>query len=186
MRLPSCALLVSLIVSATPVRAEVQKLLIHCEQQQKLCAFFRPSVSIPDGWVEDKEATDHFKAVMMLPNGVEFDKSPVKIYAIAVDNRDKRPLAAFLPDGVADWKQRAKDAKIATLPELARGGGRPAFVRRAFDSEKLKEQGHELNAVTADTDKDGNAFIVTITLSANSRAALQSAEAAYMSILEKY
>ena len=186
MRLHPCALLIGLIVLTTPARADVEKLLRHCEQQQQLCAFFRPSVTVPDGWVENKEATEYFKAVMLLPDGVSFEKSPVKVYAMAVYNPGKRPLTAFLPDAVADWKRRAKDAKIATLPELARGAGKPAFVRRSFDSAKLKEQGHELQAVTTDMDKDGNEFIITITLSANSREAVKSAEAAYMSILEKY
>jgi hypothetical protein len=59
-------------------------------------------------------------------------------------------------------------------------------VRLSFDSAKLKEQGHELLGMTIDTDKDGNEFVVRIMLSANSRGALKSAEAAYMSILEKY
>lgn len=186
MRLHPCALLMGLTVFATPVHAEVEKLLLHCEQQQRLCAFFRPSVTVPDGWVENKEATEYFKAVMLLPKDLSFEKSPVKIYAMAVYNRDKRPLAGFLPDAIADWKSRAKDAKIATLPELARGTGKAAFVRRSFDSAKLKEQGHELQAVTTDSDKDGNEFIITITLSANSREAVKSAEAAYMSILAKY
>jgi hypothetical protein len=186
MRPHASAVLLGLTVLTAPVHASVEKFLLHCQEQQKLCAFFRPSVSIPDGWVEDKEATRYFKAVMMLPKNVSFDDSPVKIYAVAVYNRDKRPIAAFLPDAIADWKGRAKDAKIVTLPELARGTGKPVLVRRSFDSAKLKEQGHELQAVTTDADKDGNEFVVTITLSANSREALKSAEAAYMSILEKY
>jgi hypothetical protein len=183
MRLHPCAVLLGFAILTTPVCAEVQKILLHCPEQQTLCPFFRPSVTVPDGWVEDKEATQYFKAVLMLPNDVAFENSPVKIYALAVYNRDKRPLAVFLPDAIADWKRRAKDAKIATLADFERGADKPAFVRRSFDSAKLKEQGHELQAVTTDSDKDGNQFIITITASANSRKALKSAEAAYMSIL---
>lgn len=186
MRLHTCALLLAFAAFRTPVHADVEKLLLHCPEQQKLCAFFRPSAIIPGGWVEDKEATEYFKAVLMLPKDLAFEKSPVKIYALAIYNREKHPLSAFLPDAIADWKRRAKDAKIATLPELARGAGKPGFVRLSFDSAKLKEQGHELLGMTIDTDKDGNEFVVRIMLSANSRGALKSAEAAYMSILEKY
>ena len=43
-----------------------------------------------------------------------------------------------------------------------------------------------LQAVTTDGDKDGNAFVVTITLSVNSRKALEAAEPAYLAILRKY
>ncbi len=37
-----------------------------------------------------------------------------------------------------------------------------------------------------DSDKDGNEFFVTITLSANSREARKVAEPAYLAILSKY
>ena len=59
-------------------------------------------------------------------------------------------------------------------------------MRHAFESGGLKEQGYELQAVTTDGDRDGNQFVVTITLSANSKAALRTAEPAYLAILSKY
>jgi hypothetical protein len=174
------------LAAAGPAAAEIEKILYHCAERQQLCPFLRASVTIPDGWVEDKAATRHFGAVIVLPKGVDFNDSQAIIYAIALYNRDKRPVADFLPEAVEDWKSRAKDAKIATLPELARGAGKPPFVRRAFEGPSLSEQGYELQAVTVDGDKDGNQFIVTITLSANSKAALEAAEPAYLAILGKY
>lgn len=156
---------------------------MHCEG--KLCPFFRASITAPDGWVEDKEATNYFKAVFMLPNGKSFDDAPAKIYAVAVFNRDKKPIDVFLPDMMRDWKSRAKNVKITRLDDLPRDG-KPAFIRHQFEAPRLKEQGFELQAVTTDGDKDGNEFIVTITVSANSREALKKAEPAYRTILEKY
>ena len=58
--------------------------------------------------------------------------------------------------------------------------------RHQFEARRLKEQGYELQAVTSDSDKDGNEYVITITLSANSQAALKAAEPAYRAILEKY
>ena len=168
---------------AAPARAEVEKIMFTCNG--KLCPFLRASVVIPDGWVEDKEATSYFKAVLLLPQGSDFDKSPVKIYAVALYNRDKKPIADFIPDAIKDWKSRAKDAKIVKLEDYPRPSGQ-RFVRYQFDARSLKEQGYELYAVTRDTDKDGNDFVVTITLSANSLEARKSAEAAYKAILAKY
>jgi len=176
----------AMLCAAIPARAEVEKILYHCPDQQKLCPFFRASVTIPDGWVEDKEATRHFNAIIIVPKGIAFNDAQAVIYAVAIYNRNKDPIAKFLPDGIADWKSRAKDAKIANLPDLARGPGKPAFVRRSFVGASLKEQGYELQAVTSDGDKDGNQFIVTITLSANSSDALKGAEPAYLAILGKY
>jgi len=43
-----------------------------------------------------------------------------------------------------------------------------------------------LQAVTTDSDDDGNEFLVTITLSANSQKDLKAAEPAYLAILGKY
>ena len=171
---------------AAPAGAEVEKFIFHCEAQQQLCPFFRPAVSIPDGWAEDKEATRHFGAVIVVPKGIAFNDAQAVIYALAKYNPKKQPVSDFLADGVADWKSRAKDGKVTTLQELARGNSKGAFVRRAFAAPSLSEQGYELQAVTSDNDKDGNQYIVTITLSANSDRALKSAEQAYAAMLAKY
>ena len=176
-------ILLGLTFAATTARADVEKILKQCDGQ--LCPFFRASVSIPDGWVEDHEATDYFKAVFMLPKGVEFDDAPAKIYAIARYNHDKKPAATFSPAALKDWKGRAKDAKITKLDDLPRTGKAP-FMRHRFEARRLKEQGYELQAVTSDSDKDGNEYVITITLSANTPAALKAAEPAYRAILEKY
>jgi len=169
--------------AATPACAEIEKFMKQCEG--KLCAYYRASITIPEGWVEDKEATAYFNAQMLLPQGLEFEKAPAKIYAVVRYNRDKQPISDFMPDSIADWKSRAKDGKITTLDDFPRRG-KPAFVLHRFEAESLPEQGYELQSVTTDTDKDGNQFIVTITLSANTRDAFKAAEPAYLAILGKY
>ncbi len=171
-------------VFASPAHAEIEKIMNLCDH--KLCPFFRASITLPDGWVEDKEATGYFNSQFLLPQGVDFDAAPAKIYVAVRYNRTKQPISDFIPDAIADWKSRAKDAKITRLEDLSRGEGRPAFERRQFEAKSLKEQGYELQAVTTDGDKDGNTFVVTITLSANSRKALEAAEPAYLAILRKY
>jgi len=173
----------ALLAVAVPARAEVQKFMQQCDG--KLCPFFRALITPPDGWIEDKEATDYFKAVMLLPKGQDFEKASAKIYAVARYNPKKQPIADFLPDSIKDWKSRAKDAKIEKLAELPREG-KPAFVRHKFEARRLKEQGYELQAVTSDTDKDGNSYVITITLSANTAVSFKAAEAAYQAILDKY
>lgn len=172
------------LVFALPAHAEIEKIMHLCDQ--KLCPSFRASITVPDGWVEDSEATKYFNAQFLLPQGVEFDDAPAKIYVVVRYNRTKQPIADFIPDAIADWQSRAKDAKIARLDDLSRGDGKPAFERRQFEAKSLKEQGYELQSVTTDGDKDGNAFIVTVVLSANSRKALEAAEPAYLAILRKY
>jgi hypothetical protein len=180
----NAVLLAMIWLAVLPARAEVEKFMKHCDG--KLCPFFRASIVAPEGWVEDREATDYFNAVMLVPKGQDFEQAQAKIYATARFNRDGRPIAEFIPDALERWRKLARDAKITRLEPSRRTGGKPPFERHRFDARSLKEQGHEIQSVTIDHDKDGNQFVVTIVLSANSRAALKSAEPAYMAILAKY
>jgi hypothetical protein len=182
-RLVTALLLIGL-SAAMPAKAEIEKFMNQCDG--KMCAFFRASITIPDGWVEDKEATKYFNSQFLLPKGLDFEKAPAKIYIVVRYNRDKQPISDFMPDSIEDWKSRAKDGKISKLDDLPRGGGKPAFQRHQFDAPSLDEQGYEFQSVTIDGDKDGNQFVVTITLSANTRAAFKAAEPAYLAILSKY
>ena len=184
MRRLAAALLIIGLFAAAPAAAEIEKFMTPCDG--KMCAFFRASITIPDGWVEDKEATKYFNSQFLLPKGIDFEKAPAKIYVVVRYNRDKQPISDFMPDSIKDWKSRAKGAKISKLDDLPRGGGKPAFQRHQFEAPSLDEQGYEFQSVTSDGDKDGNQFVVTITLSANTRDAFKAAEPAYLAILSKY
>ena len=182
-RRSSAALVLAGLLVASASQAEIEKFMRRCDG--RLCPLFRASITIPEGWVEDKEASNYFKAQMLLPKGLDFEKAPAKIYAVVRYNRDKKPISDFLPDSMKDWKSRAKDATISKLDDLPRGD-KPPFLRHAFEAHSLKEQGYELQAVTSDGDKDGNQFVVTFMLSANYKAALKNAEPAFLAILSKY
>ncbi len=170
--------------AAIPAHAEIEKFMRQCDG--KLCPFFRASVTVPDGWEEDAEATRELGVQMLLPKGQDFEKAPAKIYVLVRYNKTKQPASVIARDTYADWKTRAKTAKITKLDDVPRADGKPAFERHTFEAPKLKEQGFESTALVADGDKDGNAFVVVICLSANSREAYKSAEAAYLSILKAY
>ena len=62
----------ALTFAATAAQADVEKFMKQCDG--KMCPFFRASVVIPEGWVEDEEATDYFKAVFLLPKDVEVSR----------------------------------------------------------------------------------------------------------------
>jgi hypothetical protein len=172
------------VMATAPAGATIEKIMNQCHG--KLCPFFRASIVIPDGWVEDKDSTRYFNSQFLLPKGSDFEKAAAKIYVAVKYNRKKQPISDFMPENIADWRSRAKDAKITDLDDLSRGDGKPAFVRHQFEAASLHEQGYELQAVTTDGDTDGNEFLVTITLSANSKEAEKAAEPAYLAILSKY
>jgi hypothetical protein len=177
-------LFANVLSAAAPAKATIEKIMNQCDG--KLCPFFRASIVIPDGWVEDKGATRHFNSQFLLPKGTDFDQAAAKIYVAVIYNRKKQPISDFMPENLADWHARAKSVKIIDLGDLPRGDGKAAFVRHQFEAASLHEQGYELQAVTTDSDTDGNEFLVTITLSGNSREALQAARPAYLEILSKY
>jgi hypothetical protein len=180
----AAGLAVAGLISAAPAHAEIEKFMRQCDM--KLCVSYRASIAVPDGWVEDAEATRELGVQMMLPKGEDFEKAPAKIYVLVRYNKDKKPVSAITRDTYSDWKNRAKNAKVAKLGEVARANGKPAFERHQFEAPKLEEQGFETTALAADTDKDGNAYVVVVCLSANTREAFKSAEAAYLSILKAY
>jgi hypothetical protein len=169
---------------AAPVHAEIEKFMRDCDM--KLCVSYRASIATPEGWVENKEASSALGVQMLLPKDVDFEKAPAKIYALVRYNKDKQPVSAITKDTYRDWKERSKKAKIAKLADVARTNGKPAFERHQFEAPELDEQGYETTALAADSDKDGNAFVVVLVLSANTRAAFKASEAAYLSILKAY
>jgi hypothetical protein len=169
---------------AVPARAEIEKFMRDCDM--KLCVSYRASITVPDGWVENKEASRELGVQMLLPKDVDFEKTPAKIYALVRYNKDKQPVSAITKDTYRDWKERSKKAKVAKLADVARTNGKPAFERHYFEAPELGEQGYETTALAADTDKDGNSFVVVLVLSANTREAFKASETAYLSILKAY
>ena len=176
--------LATLSLLAAPVRAEVEKFMRDCDM--KLCVYYRASITVPDGWVEDKEAGRELGVQMLLPKGQAFEDAPAKIYALVRYNKAKQPVSAIAKDTYSDWRERSKKAKVAKLADVARQSGKPAFELHRFEAPELSEQGFELTGLTADSDKDGNAFVVVLCLSANTRDAFKAAEPAYLSILKAY
>ncbi len=167
-----------------PAAAEIEKFMRDCDG--KLCAYFKASITVPEGWAEDKEASRALGVQMLLPKDQPFEAAPAKIYALVRYIKDKQPVSTAVRDTYRDWKGRSKKAKVAKLADVARMNGKPAFERHQFEAPELTEQGFEQAALAADTDKDGNAFVVVLCLSANTREAFKASEAAYLSLLKAY
>ena len=100
---------------ASSASAEIEKFMNMCDG--KMCASFRASITVPEGWVEDKEASRELGVQMLLPKGKGFDEAPAKIYAMVHYNREKKAVSTFLPAQLQEWRGLAKDAKIEKLPE---------------------------------------------------------------------
>lgn len=173
-----------LFAAIVPAKAEIEKFMRHCNMA--LCPYFHASTTVPEGWAEHKEASAELKVQMLVPKDKTFDDAPAKIYTLVRYNPEKKPLAEIVRTTYQDWRERDKNAKVAKLADVPGAGGKAVFERHSFEAPKQKEQGFELTSLTVDTDKDGNSYFVAVVLSANSKAELNAAEAAYLSILKAY
>lgn len=172
------------VAATAPAHAEIEKFMRQCDG--KLCPYFRSSITVPEGWEENAEASRELNVQMLLPKGQKFETAPAKIYVLVRYNRDKQLQPVIAKDIYRDWKSRARNAQVSKLANAARANGKEAFERHQFEAPKLKEQGFETTALAADGDKDGNAFVVVICLSANTREAYKAAEPAFLSMLKAY
>jgi hypothetical protein len=71
----ACSLFAGLIVTM-PAGATIEKIMNLCNG--KMCPFFRASIVIPDGWVEDRDSTRYFNSQFLLPKGTDFEKGGCK------------------------------------------------------------------------------------------------------------
>ena len=187
-RYTSIALLfaASFIICAAPARAEVQEFLNPCVGQ-KLCASYALVLTPPDGWVLDAKATAENRVQIMVPKGQSFASAEPLIYVEVIYQPDKQQtLADFARLNNARWLAGNPRAKITELPVVERLSSKPAFLRFAFENPAKAQQAFEIGALGVDSDKDGNDFVLDVVMSANSKAALDRADAAYTAFLKAH
>jgi hypothetical protein len=189
MRFPLCPLILGAAISlgallpVASARAEVEKMLTPCGGE-KLCPFFKPSLVVPEGWVEDRAAGRPRGLLVLVPKGSTFDTADAVIYARAQWNPDRASLDAFVERDHAQWRARHEGARIEPLGEIAQAGG-AAFREFRFSAPGLR-QPYERIGATVDRDRDGNAYFVSVVLTGVDRGAVDAAQAAYLGILKGY
>jgi hypothetical protein len=176
----------AVIICSTAARAEVQKFLNPCGGQ-KLCASYALVLTPPDGWVVDAKATSENKVQIMVPKGQSFATAEPLIYVQVFYQPDKQQaLADFARLSNARWLAANPKAKITELPAVERANGKPAFLRFTFENPGKARQAYEVGALGADSDKDGNDFVLDVVMTGNSKAALDRADAAYTAFLKTH
>jgi hypothetical protein len=141
----------------------------------------------PDGWVLDAKATAENRVQIMVPKGQSFASAEPLIYVEVIYQPDKQQtLADFARLNNARWLAGNPRAKITELPVVERLSSKPAFLRFAFENPAKAQQAFEIGALGVDSDKDGNDFVLDVVMSANSKAALDRADAAYTAFLKAH
>ena len=171
------AVFIAVIAVCSPAKSEIEKFMRVCSG--KLCPYYRASVAVPEGWQEDQASSRAMNAQIFVPKGKTFDDA-------GAINRDRTPIATLVAEDHANWRQKARDVKIERLPDVARAAGQESFLQYQFEMPSRKAQPFERVATSGDVDKDGNAFLVGVVLTATSMKALKAAEPAYLTILKGY
>ena len=170
---------------AGAAQADVEKFMRNCDG--KLCPYFQLTLTPPDGWVVDPEATQKNKVQILVPKGKNFGNAPALIYVQVYFHRDKQQsLANFAEISNDGWRNNVKDAKITALPEIKRANGKAGFLRFAFENPTNAQQSYEVGAFGIDGDKDGNEFVLDIVITGLNRAAVDAAEKDYVAFLKAH
>jgi hypothetical protein len=178
------AVFIAVFAVGPPAKSEIEKFMRDCGG--KLCLNYRASVAVPEGWQEDRASSRAMNVQIFVPKGKTFDNTGAVIYTTVKFNADKAPIATLVAEDHANWRKKARDVKIEHLPDVARAAGGEPFLQYQFEMPSRKAQPFERVATTGDVDKDGNAFLVAVVLTAISMKALKAAEPAYLMILKGY
>jgi len=133
---------------------------------------------------EFAERTMHMK--VLVRDGQSFASTDVFILATVLPTSTNVSIADHVFRGQKYMRLQVPELKIKALPDMARGKGKPGFLVFQYEKPSSSKRRLERIATTMDKDKDGNAFVVGISLTADSAQALQAAEAAYLEVLRRY
>jgi hypothetical protein len=183
-RSPAALVAAAILFCGAGARAEVQKFLNPCPGQQ-LCPSFRLIMTPPDGWVIDGPATKENDVQIMVPKGKTFANAEPLMYVQVFYHRDKQQtLEDFARVSNERWLAASAKSKITALPTVARGNGKPGFLRYLYENPTKAQQAYEMGAFGIDGDKDGNEFVLDVVMTGNSKKALDRAEKDYVGFLK--
>lgn len=174
------------IAFAGAAAADVQKFLNPCGGAQ-LCASYQLVLTPPDGWALDKKASAENRVQIVVPKGKSFADAPALIYVQVFYHPDRQQtLADFARVSNDRWLAANKSAKISPLPAVERTNGKEGFLRFVFENPAKPQQAYEVGAFGADTDKDGNSFVLDVVLTGGDKKAIDSADKAYTAFLKAH
>ena len=130
------------------------------------------------------ERTLHIK--VLVRSGQSFTTADAFILAAVLPNFGNDPIADHVWRGQKFMRTQVPDLKMRALPDIARANGKVGFMVFQYEKPSSPTRRFERIATTTDSDKDGNVFVVSISLTANSAKVLETAEAAYLEVLRRY
>jgi hypothetical protein len=180
---PSLVLLAAL-ACATPARAEVQGVAQACGGQ--VCAWLKPVLAAPPGWVEDKATGGANRLAVLVPKGTSFGSAPVRIYARAFLNEEGLAIEERVRINTRRWLEGSPGATHERVADIPRAGGQGVFQVYRYRNPARSQQPVELTAFGEDRDAQGRPLGILVVLTATSEAHLAAAEAGYRDVLRRF
>ncbi|MBT9288205.1 hypothetical protein [Prosthecodimorpha staleyi] len=171
--------------AVAPAQAEVQKIMLLCGGTQQLCPWFRAGVEPPEGWVEDRASGQRNEIVVLLPAGTTLDDADRWAYARAVYNPERMALDRVVAGDIERLK--AESPGLAVTPQVDRTGPGGRIVK-VYDLAEDQDGTAVAERVATfdDTDKDGNAFTVSLTVAIQGEDRRGEAVALLDRLIESY
>jgi hypothetical protein len=185
MRFGLCALALAAVVAASPVQATVQGVAQVCAGG-RICAWFKPVLTSPPGWTEDKRAGDENQLAVLVPRGQSFASAKARIYGRAFLNDEGLSVEDRVRVSNERWVQASPGATYERVDDVHRSDGRGAFQVFRYRNPARRQQPLEYTAFGEDKDEAGRRFGILIVLTATSEKSLTANEAAFQALLRQF
>jgi|GEM_PF-1143400 len=142
-----------------------------------------PVLPIPPGWHQDTKAGNRLNAYALLPDGETWSSAPATITGTAQAGRYGKPataISALMADDAQDAHDRDPDLTIQDEPTLTDGDGQ-TFRACSITPKNPKRSPYSRIAYGTE-----GQFLLTFTLNAKTRTALNSALPAFQTMIATY
>jgi hypothetical protein len=177
--------LAAFIGAGGPAAAAIQGVAQGCPGG-RICAWFKPALAAPSGWVEDKAASSANKLFVLVPRGTTFAKARARIYGRAFLNEEGLSVEDRVRVSNERWKAASPGASSERVADVPRLSGGSSFQVYRYRNPARPKQPAEYTAFGEDTDEQGRRYGVLIVLTATSEASLRAHETAFQEVLRKF
>ncbi|HVZ29562.1 MAG TPA: hypothetical protein VG839_04155 [Asticcacaulis sp.] len=180
-KMMAAALMVTVAMAAPPAGAEIEKTAGVGEAGcNGVCLHWWPKLTIPKGWKQDLAFSRENNVNLIVPNE---DPGNVGIYAGAFDDPQSKSVADFLQGDRETFAKNHPGMKVLDGPVFATADGHKL---PSLDFQPAGKGNWDLTAYGEETDKDGNHYFTTFTLSAPTKALRDKYQPVFIQVLAAY
>jgi hypothetical protein len=186
-RLGAASLLVVVLAAvgtAGDASAEVKKLMTMCPGQ-KLCGWFKSTVTPPKGWIEDADAGAQNHVTILLPDKDDVDFNDPMIYVQTSVEPGPDTLDVIIAVNQAQWRKQEPKGSITPIGTAPRAGGEAPFKLFLYQNPDKPKQAFETIAYGFTTTPNGERYFLTVVDTAANKAAIDKSSDDFLAVLKQ-